>query len=219
MMWLETFVVSVSTFVIRSSNCCLGTNSAGGVSTTGVGSAFPSGSLCFFKPNIRLLLFKLLGELSTQPRVPLPLSHERGRCVYIAFLDCILDLRDQLRFLPLAPLDERLDGDGFLQEALDPRFHCWPPLPCSGGCGSCGCCGAPGGPCGCCMPPPSIWPIGEAISWLTPWRAARSACCRPTIESNSCSMSMMKASGSRTWSRSEERRVGKECRSRWSPYH
>src|SRR2546422_6842354 len=22
-----------------------------------------------------------------------------------------------------------------------------------------------------------------------------------------------------TWSRSEERRVGKECRSRWSPYH
>src|SRR5581483_11369643 len=24
---------------------------------------------------------------------------------------------------------------------------------------------------------------------------------------------------SRTWGRSEERRVGKECRSRWSPYH
>src|SRR5438876_4548114 len=24
---------------------------------------------------------------------------------------------------------------------------------------------------------------------------------------------------SRCWSRSEERRVGKECRSRWSPYH
>ena len=23
----------------------------------------------------------------------------------------------------------------------------------------------------------------------------------------------------KTWSRSEERRVGKECRSRWSPYH
>ena len=22
-----------------------------------------------------------------------------------------------------------------------------------------------------------------------------------------------------TWARSEERRVGKECRSRWSPYH
>ena len=22
-----------------------------------------------------------------------------------------------------------------------------------------------------------------------------------------------------TWNRSEERRVGKECRSRWSPYH
>src|SRR5256885_2706337 len=25
--------------------------------------------------------------------------------------------------------------------------------------------------------------------------------------------------GRRTWTRSEERRVGKECRSRWSPYH
>src|SRR2546425_8914173 len=25
--------------------------------------------------------------------------------------------------------------------------------------------------------------------------------------------------GPRTWPRSEERRVGKECRSRWSPYH
>ena len=23
----------------------------------------------------------------------------------------------------------------------------------------------------------------------------------------------------RNWARSEERRVGKECRSRWSPYH
>src|SRR4051812_49713893 len=27
------------------------------------------------------------------------------------------------------------------------------------------------------------------------------------------------SAGSRTHSRSEERRVGKECRSRWSPYH
>ena len=26
-------------------------------------------------------------------------------------------------------------------------------------------------------------------------------------------------SGSLIWARSEERRVGKECRSRWSPYH
>src|SRR5215203_6772410 len=26
-------------------------------------------------------------------------------------------------------------------------------------------------------------------------------------------------SGTLTWKRSEERRVGKECRSRWSPYH
>src|SRR3712207_7343051 len=28
-----------------------------------------------------------------------------------------------------------------------------------------------------------------------------------------------RASGTSAWPRSEERRVGKECRSRWSPYH
>src|SRR6266536_4674269 len=34
--------------------------------------------------------------------------------------------------------------------------------------------------------------------------------CRPTA---------VVAGSSTRWSRSEERRVGKECRSRWSPYH
>ena len=29
----------------------------------------------------------------------------------------------------------------------------------------------------------------------------------------------LKITESSTWLRSEERRVGKECRSRWSPYH
>ena len=30
---------------------------------------------------------------------------------------------------------------------------------------------------------------------------------------------MVTERGSMVWMRSEERRVGKECRSRWSPYH
>ena len=31
--------------------------------------------------------------------------------------------------------------------------------------------------------------------------------------------SQLVTTGDRTFERSEERRVGKECRSRWSPYH
>ena len=30
---------------------------------------------------------------------------------------------------------------------------------------------------------------------------------------------LRECSGRAVWGRSEERRVGKECRSRWSPYH
>ena len=30
---------------------------------------------------------------------------------------------------------------------------------------------------------------------------------------------LIEGDGSNFWNRSEERRVGKECRSRWSPYH
>src|SRR5439155_16941874 len=39
----------------------------------------------------------------------------------------------------------------------------------------------------------------------------------PRIRASACSQALMKA----PWpsARSEERRVGKECRSRWSPYH
>ena len=35
----------------------------------------------------------------------------------------------------------------------------------------------------------------------------------------SCLLSVSSESNARGWYRSEERRVGKECRSRWSPYH
>ena len=33
------------------------------------------------------------------------------------------------------------------------------------------------------------------------------------------SLAYVEAQTNGTWHRSEERRVGKECRSRWSPYH
>ena len=33
------------------------------------------------------------------------------------------------------------------------------------------------------------------------------------------SKALIGAQGTSEWTRSEERRVGKECRSRWSPYH
>src|SRR2546422_7148889 len=47
------------------------------------------------------------------------------------------------------------------------------------------------------------------LSWR-PWAARRSR--RPRSSRRSGSRSTI-------WKRSEERRVGKECRSRWSPYH
>ena len=34
-----------------------------------------------------------------------------------------------------------------------------------------------------------------------------------------CSKTFVSKSDARKWARSEERRVGKECRSRWSPHH
>ena len=34
-----------------------------------------------------------------------------------------------------------------------------------------------------------------------------------------CGSCAMMVNGEPRWTRSEERRVGKECRSRWSPYH
>src|SRR6266849_7979416 len=47
-------------------------------------------------------------------------------------------------------------------------------------------------------------------------------CALPICEGNSLSCRSRASSSSRRiccWPRSEERRVGKECRSRWSPYH
>ena len=42
-----------------------------------------------------------------------------------------------------------------------------------------------------------------------------------TIEENGgcCGLSAVEDARRVAWTRSEERRVGKECRSRWSPYH
>ena len=39
------------------------------------------------------------------------------------------------------------------------------------------------------------------------------------LESTLAAMGLKPGGDNGTWRRSEERRVGKECRSRWSPYH
>ena len=55
-----------------------------------------------------------------------------------------------------------------------------------------------------------IWYNGELVDW-------------PEVKLHVLSHGLHYAScvfeGERVYDRSEERRVGKECRSRWSPYH
>ena len=41
----------------------------------------------------------------------------------------------------------------------------------------------------------------------------------PPAKNESDFVKIVSGKGSLLWDRSEERRVGKECRSRWSPYH
>src|SRR6476620_11005113 len=55
----------------------------------------------------------------------------------------------------------------------------------------------------CALPISSSWP----------WRRA------PEASWSACSTRPARHRTGRCWMRSEERRVGKECRSRWSPYH
>ena len=43
--------------------------------------------------------------------------------------------------------------------------------------------------------------------------------CRITVDGEIKQFSCKMDVPPRLWDRSEERRVGKECRSRWSPYH
>src|SRR5687768_17662749 len=54
-----------------------------------------------------------------------------------------------------------------------------------------------------------LWERGEDAARLAALHGAIDACCG----------SLNLATDSRPLSRSEERRVGKECRARWSPYH
>src|SRR5258706_137987 len=49
--------------------------------------------------------------------------------------------------------------------------------------------------------------------------SATSPACANSAGTVTCTSSGLLASGSVPWTRSEERRVGKECRSRWSPDH
>src|SRR3712207_8348091 len=78
----------------------------------------------------------------------------------------------------------------------------------------------------CALP---IYPIGLRMSVLpvlaaTPPTAATAstettAPTAPTATGGSFSSQLKSAMGGSGAARSEERRVGKECRSRWSPYH
>ena len=56
----------------------------------------------------------------------------------------------------------------------------------------------------------ALWENRDNLGYA--WRILRDGCC------DGCALG---TSGMRDWTmqRSEERRVGKECRSRWSPYH
>src|SRR2546426_7395049 len=51
------------------------------------------------------------------------------------------------------------------------------------------------------------------VAWLTGGRLSKPQARRQKHRARDSALA------SRQWVRSEERRVGKECRSRWSPYH
>src|SRR5690348_17760331 len=76
----------------------------------------------------------------------------------------------------------------------------------------------------CALP---IWgSAGSRTNFWTcrSWRASRSRTITGSREAardiwRSRRTSTTRSTRKRTWSRSEERRVGKECRSRWEPYH
>src|SRR2546422_3830606 len=63
-------------------------------------------------------------------------------------------------------------------------------------------------------------PRAKSLPYLdTPKAAVVSASPCPTPSCCERSSSPARSAASSRWIRSEERRVGKECRSRWSPYH
>src|ERR1051325_9140211 len=73
-----------------------------------------------------------------------------------------------------------------------------------------------------------ITPCFSSTSWIL-WYTTSESYWAPTPERNFCSASgipslsnvrfMSAGTSSHDLKRTEERRVGKECRSRWSPYH
>src|SRR3712207_6960840 len=69
----------------------------------------------------------------------------------------------------------------------------------------------------CALPISLTWSPGCGTLVLpTSWWPARPATCRPTTGARRAWTRWPFSGG---YGRSEERRVGKECRSRWSPYH
>src|SRR2546421_6803886 len=75
----------------------------------------------------------------------------------------------------------------------------------------------------CALP---IW-VGFEVTALDRPVAERGQCVRHMLKRSACSAELLARAqdlldlgqGSQQFMRSEERRVGKECRSRWSPYH
>ena len=57
------------------------------------------------------------------------------------------------------------------------------------------------------------------LSWVVMWVAGLAFVHRSSFEANLPKYTDMTAAALQKAARSEERRVGKECRSRWSPYH
>src|SRR2546422_3512523 len=64
-----------------------------------------------------------------------------------------------------------------------------------------------------CALPISFYPSSTLLKWYKAWASEGPRGCSRSTRIPSCN------GWWRRRSRSEERRVGKECRSRWSPYH
>ena len=54
---------------------------------------------------------------------------------------------------------------------------------------------------------------------LVPFESLGAVSYSPFIVTMAVSVAVCEIFSVKEWRRSEERRVGKECRSRWSPYH
>src|SRR2546430_15631021 len=61
--------------------------------------------------------------------------------------------------------------------------------------------------------------LAESLTAVPDWNGAAALYCRILDDRRECPKAWYGLGRAQTAKRSEERRVGKECRSRWSPYH